>query len=61
MKSPLSGAFLLIMIRSVPIAIIDISNVDELLDKVAYIRELTGRPVGVKAAIGGWRFINESM
>ncbi|MEO7558818.1 MAG: FMN-binding glutamate synthase family protein [Nitrosospira sp.] len=38
---------------------IDISNVDELLDKVAYIRELTGRPVGVKAAIGGWHFINE--
>lgn len=38
---------------------IDISNVDELLDKVAYIRELTGRPVGVKAAIGGWHFVNE--
>jgi glutamate synthase domain-containing protein 2 len=38
---------------------IDISNVDELLDKIAYIRELTGRPVGVKAAIGGWHFINE--
>ena len=38
---------------------IDISSVDELLDKVAYIRELTGRPVGVKAAIGGWHFVNE--
>ena len=38
---------------------IDISNVDELLDKVAYIRELTGRPVGVKVAIGGWHFVNE--
>ncbi|MDO8438359.1 MAG: FMN-binding glutamate synthase family protein [Nitrosomonadaceae bacterium] len=37
----------------------DIGNVDELLDKVAYIRDLTGRPVGVKTAIGGWRFINE--
>jgi len=37
----------------------DIANVDELLDKVAYIRELTGRPVGVKTAIGGRRFINE--
>ena len=38
---------------------IDISSVDELLDKVAFIRELTGRPVGVKAAIGGWHFVNE--
>ncbi len=38
---------------------IDISNVDELLDKIAYVRELTGRPVGVKVAIGGWRFIND--
>ena len=37
----------------------DIANVDDLLDKVAYIRELTGRPVGVKTAIGGWEFINE--
>ncbi|MEK6708529.1 MAG: FMN-binding glutamate synthase family protein [Pseudomonadota bacterium] len=37
----------------------DIGNVDELLDKIAYIRDLTGRPVGVKTAIGGWRFINE--
>src|SRR5258706_14410544 len=37
----------------------DIANVDELLDKVAYVRELTGRPVGVKTAIGGWEFINE--
>ena len=37
----------------------DISNMDELLDQVAYIRELTGRPVGVKTAIGGWDFIND--
>ena len=37
----------------------DIANVDDLLDKVAYLRELTGRPVGVKTAIGGWEFINE--
>ena len=37
----------------------DIANVDDLLDKVAYIRDLTGRPVGVKTAIGGWDFINE--
>jgi glutamate synthase domain-containing protein 2 len=37
----------------------DIANVDQLLDKIAYIRELTGRPVGVKTAIGGWQFIND--
>lgn len=38
---------------------LDISNVEELLDKINYIRDLTGRPVGVKTAIGGWHFINE--
>ena len=38
---------------------IDISSVDELLDRIACVRELTGRPVGVKVAIGGWRFIND--
>jgi glutamate synthase domain-containing protein 2 len=37
----------------------DIGNMEELLDKVHYIRELTGRPVGVKTAVGGWRFMNE--
>ena len=37
----------------------DISNMNDLLDKIAYIRDLTGRPVGVKTAIGGWRFMNE--
>jgi glutamate synthase domain-containing protein 2 len=36
----------------------DIANMTELLDKVAWMRELTGRPVGVKTAIGGWEFIN---
>jgi glutamate synthase domain-containing protein 2 len=37
----------------------DIANVDQLLDKVGLIREATGRPVGVKTAIGGWQFMNE--
>jgi len=37
----------------------DIANMDQLLEKVAYLRELTGRPVGVKTAIGGWEFIND--
>ena len=37
----------------------DIANVNDLLDRIAYVRDLTGRPVGVKTAIGGWEFINE--
>jgi glutamate synthase domain-containing protein 2 len=38
---------------------VDIANVDALLDRIVLIRELTGRPVGVKTAIGGWEFIND--
>jgi len=38
---------------------LDIANMDQLLDKVAYLRELTGRPVGVKTAIGGWQFMQQ--
>jgi glutamate synthase domain-containing protein 2 len=37
----------------------DVANVDQLLDKIAFIRDLTGKPVGVKTAIGGWQFMNE--
>jgi glutamate synthase domain-containing protein 2 len=37
----------------------DIANMRELLDQVAYVRELTQRPVGIKTAIGGWAFVNE--
>ncbi|MBI4192397.1 MAG: FMN-binding glutamate synthase family protein, partial [Betaproteobacteria bacterium] len=37
----------------------DIANVEQLLDRIASIRDLTGRPVGIKTAIGGWEFINE--
>ncbi|OGA15510.1 MAG: glutamate synthase [Betaproteobacteria bacterium RIFCSPLOWO2_02_FULL_66_14] len=37
----------------------DISNMNDLLERIASIRELTGRPVGVKTAIGGWRLMNE--
>jgi len=36
----------------------DIANIDELLDRICMIRELTGKPVGVKTAIGGWEFSN---
>jgi len=32
---------------------------DQLLDQVMMIRNLTGRPCGVKTAVGGWAFINE--
>ncbi len=38
---------------------IDIANVNDLLDKIAYLRELSGRPVGVKTAIGGRDFAND--
>jgi glutamate synthase domain-containing protein 2 len=35
---------------------LDIANMDELLDRIAFVRELTGKPVGVKTAIGGRYF-----
>ncbi len=38
---------------------VDIASVDQLLDRIALLRDLTGRPVGVKTAIGGWQFIND--
>ena len=37
----------------------DAANIVELLDQVAMVRNLTGRPVGIKTAIGGWHFLNE--
>jgi len=37
----------------------DVANVNQLLDKIAFVRGLTGKPVGVKTAIGGWQFVNE--
>ncbi len=37
----------------------DISSMNELVERIASIRDLTGRPVGVKTAIGGWRLMNE--
>src|SRR5436853_5970593 len=37
----------------------DAANTTELLDQVAYIRTLAGRPVGIKTAIGGWWFLND--
>jgi glutamate synthase domain-containing protein 2 len=37
----------------------DIANMDELLDAIAHIRDLTRKPVGVKTAIGGRWFAND--
>ena len=37
----------------------DIANADQLLDRIALVRELSGKPVGIKTAIGGWQFMNE--
>src|SRR5258706_6579502 len=37
----------------------DIANMSELLEKIVWMRELTGRPIGVKTAVGGWRFMHE--
>ena len=37
----------------------DIADVEALVEKIAFVRELTGKPVGIKTAIGGWQFMNE--
>ena len=37
----------------------DIASIDELLDMVEHVRSVTGKPVGVKTAIGGTRFMDE--
>jgi glutamate synthase domain-containing protein 2 len=36
----------------------EIANMDQLLDMVLRVREVTGKPVGIKTAIGGWQFMN---
>ncbi len=38
---------------------LDIANADQLLDQIARVREITGKPVGIKTAIGGWNFMHE--
>ncbi len=37
----------------------DAANMDQLLDKIARVRDLTKKPVGIKTAIGGWNFVKE--
>ncbi|MDB5814368.1 MAG: glutamate synthase family protein [Rhodocyclales bacterium] len=38
---------------------LDIANIEQLLDFIARVRDITGKPVGIKTAIGGWQFMNE--
>ena len=38
---------------------LDIGNADALLDMIAHVRDVTGKPVGVKTAIGGWDFMHQ--
>lgn len=35
----------------------DVANVDQLLDMIERVRATTGKPVGIKTAIGGWDFM----
>lgn len=36
----------------------DIADVEQLLDRIVWVRDLTGKPVGIKTAIGGWSFLH---
>ncbi len=38
---------------------VDIRDMGELLDMVERVRDITGKPVGIKTAIGGWNFMHE--
>ena len=37
----------------------DIANTEQLLDFIVRLRELSGRPVGIKTALGGTQFVDE--
>jgi glutamate synthase domain-containing protein 2 len=37
----------------------DIATMAELAERIAWMRDLTGKPIGVKTAVGGWRFMHE--
>lgn len=37
----------------------DIADMDALLDMVERVRDITGKPVGIKTAIGGWAFMHQ--
>jgi len=36
----------------------DLANMDQLLDRVMLLRDVSGKPVGIKTAIGGWEFMH---
>ncbi|ASQ45241.1 FMN-binding glutamate synthase family protein [Legionella clemsonensis] len=38
---------------------IDISNVDELLDSIEHVREITGKPVGCKFVLGSYEWVHD--
>jgi glutamate synthase domain-containing protein 2 len=38
---------------------VDIADMDQLLDRIARVRDVTGKPVGIKTAIGGRWFAND--
>lgn len=38
---------------------LDIANINELLDMVVRVRDITGKPVGIKTALGCWEFMNQ--
>lgn len=54
-------------IRGIPVAVDsispnrhpDIADVDQLLDRIEFVRATTGKPVGIKTALGGWYFMND--
>jgi glutamate synthase domain-containing protein 2 len=35
----------------------DLANMDQLLDRVMLLRDVSGKPIGIKTAIGGWEFM----
>ncbi len=37
----------------------DIASVEQLLDSIERVRDLTGKPVGIKTAIGGWQLMHD--
>lgn len=37
----------------------DIANINELLDMIVRVRDITGKPVGIKTALGGWEFMHQ--
>jgi glutamate synthase domain-containing protein 2 len=37
----------------------DIGTIEQLLDCIARVRAVTGKPVGIKTALGGWHFLND--